>query len=334
MNLNKRLLVFAELGEYLSEDIFKVNDKELYRAEIFNPWFTQENIKYSLLNWSKLLNKEMLSSWLIPYKLDDLPNNKNVLIIMAGNIPLVGFHDLLTALICGCNVTIKMSSNDSILIKLIIQKLIEIDNSYNEYISFIDDLNERCFDAVITAGSNNSSRYFNYYFKDIPKIIRKNRCSVAILDGNETELELKGLAKDIFLYFGLGCRNVSKLFLPSGYDLDLLFNHFYKYAKLLEHKKYANNYDYYKAIHLLGKHKLIENGFLLMKEDNSLFSPISMLYYEFYNDRLSVNNFLNDNTDNIQSIISRKDIPFGEAQRPKLWDYADNIDTVDFLKKI
>ncbi len=332
MNLEERILAFADLGEYLKNDIYKYDQERLSLAEILNPWFTQENISYSLNSWSKQLNKEMLSSWLDPYKLNDEVIAKKVLIVMAGNIPLVGFHDLLTVLICGHNVVVKMSKSDNILIDIIINRLIE--SGFRDYITFIDDVQERQFDAVITTGSNNSSRYFEYYFREVPRIIRKNRCSVAILDGSESVRDLEGLARDIFLYFGLGCRNVSKLYLPAGYDLDILFQSFYPYSNLLQHKKYANNYDYHKAIFLLGNHNLTENGFLLLKEDRSLFSPVSMLYYEFYNKRSSIDEFIADNSENLQCIVSKENIAFGESQKPNLWDYADGIDTIDFLRKI
>ena len=194
------------------------------------------------------------------------------------NIPLVGFHDFLTVLISGHKVVIKMSSTDNVLLRLLIDKLISIAPEFKELISFIEEVKNRKFDAVIATGSDNSAKYFEYYFKGAKKIIRKNRRSVAVLDGSESAMELQGLANDVFAYFGLGCRNVSKLFLPKGFDLDNLFKAFYPYSDVVNHKKYGNNYDYNKAIFLMGSNDLIENGFLLMKEDKSLLSPVAMLY--------------------------------------------------------
>jgi hypothetical protein len=187
---------------------------------------------------------------------------------------------------------------------------------------------------VIATGSDNSAQYFEYYFKEAKKIIRKNRRSVAVLDGSESAMELKDLANDVFAYFGLGCRNVSKLFLPKGYDLNKLFEAFFPYSHLLENKKYVNNYDYNKAIFLMGSNKLVENGFLLMKEDKSLLSPVAMLYYEYYDDLHTVEQFIETNAEQLQCVVSKKDIPFGNTQQPNLWDYADGVDTVDFLREL
>jgi len=192
----------------------------------------------------------------------------------------------------------------------------------------------RKFDGVIATGSDNSAQYFEYYFKGVKKIIRKNRRSVAVLDGTESAMELKGLADDVFAYFGLGCRNVSKLFLPKGYDLNKLFEAFFPYSHVVEHKKYGNNYDYNKAIFLMGSNKLIENGFLLMKEDKSLLSPTAMLYYEYYDDIETVEQFIEENAEQLQCVVSKKDIPFGNTQIPSLWDYADGVDTVEFLRTL
>jgi hypothetical protein len=219
-------------------------------------------------------------------------------------------------------------------LRVLIEKLIAIAPEFKERISFIDDVKDRKFDAVIATGSDNSAQYFEYYFKGAKKIIRKNRRSVAVLDGTESEMELKGLANDVFAYFGLGCRNVSKLFLPKGFDLDNLFKAFYPYSHVVEHKKYGNNYDYNKAIFLMGSNELIENGFLLMKEDKSLLSPVAMLYYEYYNDMHTVEQFVEENAEQLQCVVSKKDIPFGNTQQPNLWDYADGVDTVEFLREL
>jgi hypothetical protein len=334
MNLQARIQAFTHLGEYLKTEIHQEAAEQLHLAQVHNPWFTKENIDKALNAWHEQLKVDMLSAWLSPYKLKEVANPKKVLIIMAGNIPLVGFHDFLTVLISGHNVVIKMSSTDNVLLRVLIEKLIAIAPEFKERISFIDDVKDRKFDAVIATGSDNSAQYFEYYFKGAKKIIRKNRRSVAVLDGTESEMELKGLANDVFAYFGLGCRNVSKLFLPKGFDLDNLFKAFYPYSHVVEHKKYGNNYDYNKAIFLMGSNELIENGFLLMKEDKSLLSPVAMLYYEYYNDMHTVEQFVEENAEQLQCVVSKKDIPFGNTQQPNLWDYADGVDTVEFLREL
>jgi len=334
MNLQARIQAFTVLGQYLKTDIYLESAEELNLAKVLNSWFTKENIDTALNAWHEQLKIDMLTAWLNPYKLEEVSSPKKVLIIMAGNIPLVGFHDFLTVLISGHKVVVKMSSTDNVLLKVVIEKLISIAPEFKESIAFIDDVKNRNFDVVIATGSNNSAQYFEYYFKGAKKIIRKNRRSVAVLEGNESAIELKGLAVDVFSYFGLGCRNVSKLFLPKGYDLNKLFEAFFPYSHVVDHKKYGNNYDYNKAIFLMGSNKLVENGFLLMKEDKSLLSPVAMLYYEYYNDIHTVEQFIEENAEQLQCVVSKKDIPFGNTQKPNLWDYADGVDTVEFLREL
>ena len=334
MNLQARIQAFTHLGEYLKTDIYQEAEEQLHLAKVLNPWFTKENIEKALNAWHEQLKVDMLTAWLNPYKLEVVASPRKVLIIMAGNIPLVGFHDFLTVLISGHKVVVKMSSTDNVLLKVLIEKLLSIAPEFKESISFIDDVKNRKFDGVIATGSDNSAQYFEYYFKEAKKIIRKNRRSVALLDGSESAMELKGLADDVFSYFGLGCRNVSKLFLPKGYDLNKLFEAFFSYSYVVDHKKYGNNYDYNKAIFLMGSNKLVENGFLLMKEDKSLLSPVAMLYYEYYDDIKTVEQFIEANAEQLQCVVSKKDIPFGNTQKPNLWDYADGVDTVDFLREL
>ena len=334
MNLQARIQAFTQLGKSLNIDFYKQHEETIKHASIKNTWFTTENIKTALQVWSEQITHEMLTTWLNPYKLNDSKDIRNILVIMAGNIPLVGFHDFLTVLISGNKIVIKMSTNDNIILPIIIDELISIEPGFKERISFIEEVKNKQFDGVIATGNDNSAKYFEHYFKGAKKIIRKNRRSVAILDGSESKAELAGLAHDVFAYFGLGCRNVSKLFLPKGFDLDHLFKAFYPYSYVVEHKKYGNNYDYNKAIFLMGNNQLIENGFLLLKEDKSLLSPVAMLYYEYYDDINTVEQFVEENAVQLQCVVSKKDIPFGNTQKPNLWDYADGVDTVEFLRDL
>ena len=334
MDLNERIDAFSKLGYWLHKDFLRNHESEISKAVLVNPWFTIDSIEKVIHIWAKQLTHKTLLSWLCRYNIKEKRKRDTVFVIMAGNIPLVGFHDFLTVLISGCNIVVKMSSNDNVLLSLIIKKLIKINNNFADRILIVDNITEKKIDAIIATGGNHSSNYFHYYFRDVKKIIRSNRTSLAILNGKETRDQLVSLADDVFSYFGLGCRNVSKLFLPKGFELDRLFDAFFSYRKVIDNRKYMNNYDYNKAVFLLGNNKFIENGFLILKEEVSLFSPVAVLYYEFYDNLNSVHEFIINNKDNLQCVISDSDISFGSAQNPNLWDYADGIDTMDFLSKI
>ena len=334
MTLKQRKEAFLALGNYLKNDFHIDFSEKIHEVTIKNPWFVKDNIKNAIDNWVNQLDSDMFDAWIDPYQLDEIVIPKKVLIMMAGNIPLVGFHDFVSVIVSGHNVVIKLSSNDNVLMPAIISKLIDIYPDINKNIEFIDEVKDRSFDAVIATGNNNSARYFDYYFKDTQKILRKNRRSVAVLDGSETKIELEGLANDVFSYFGLGCRNVSKVFLPQGYDLNKLFDAFYSYSNVVQHRKYANNYDYNKTVSLMNGNKILDNGFLILKEDKLHFSPTGMLYYEFYSDLDVLEDSIASFSESIQCVISKDSIPFGSTQRPNLWDYADGIDTIDFLRNI
>ena len=251
---------------------------------------------------------------------------------MAGNIPLVGFHDFLTVLISGNNLIAKTSSKDSELIVFISEILCQVNPDFRNKIEFTDGTLTG-FDVVIATGSNNTSRYFEYYFNKYPNIIRKNRTSISIIDGNETRSELEALGADIFSYFGLGCRNVSKIYIPEGYDLSKLSAHWVALSKCIDHQKYANNYDFNKAVYLVNREAFHDAGFILMKEDSKLASPVSVLYYEYYESQYAVKQQIYQLGDKIQCIAGKHYIPFGKTQSPHLWDYADGIDTLQFLLK-
>ncbi len=274
-----------------------------------------------------------MQSWLSGYKfLDAKPNT--IAVIMAGNIPLVGFHDLLCVLITGNKLVIKFSNDDDVLMRFIIKYLIFKNPNFKDCI-IITDAIIKDFDKVIATGSNNTSRYFYFYFKDKPSIIRKNRFSVAVLSGKEKEIELEKLGNDVFSFFGLGCRNVSKIFVPNNYNFDVFFKSIYKWRKILQNHKYASNYNYNRAINLIDIQPIIENGFLILKESKNNHSPISVLLYEYYSDSNDLKNKIELIKNELQCIVSKdyckNEISFGETQNPKLYNYADNLDTIEFL---
>jgi hypothetical protein len=279
------------------------------------------------------LTSENLKKWTDSYpdlKTDYAPLTVGV--IMAGNIPLAGFHDFLSVLISGNNLIAKTSSKDSGLIVHISNILYSINSNFRDRIEFTEGTLSK-FDVVIATGSDNSSRYFEYYFGKYPNIIRKNRNSVAVIEGNETDKELENLGRDVFSYFGLGCRNVSKIFVPAGYDFGRMLRNWARYSGIISHSKYANNYDFNMAVFLVNKDIFIDTGFLLLKENEGLASPVSVLHYECYNSADEVYKMLNGDKEKIQCIVGKRGVAFGKAQLPGLWDYADDIDTLDFLLK-
>lgn len=352
MTIESRINGFVKLADFLNQfspnkiekqDNVLLNDiffepfsMQIKRAKEYNGWFTEENILYALNSWSKVLNNKDLIKWTSSYNLD-IHKPKTIGIITAGNIPLVGFHDFLSVLISGNNVIVKQSSSDKYFLPLIAKYLENIEPKFKSKINFTEEkLNN--FDAVIATGSNNTARYFDYYFGKYPSIVRRNRNSVAVISGNETEEELKGLGEDIFRYFGLGCRSVAKIFVPKNYDFDILFKAIYSYNDIINYKKYQNNYDYNKAVYLMSQFKLLENGFLMLKEDLSYSSPIASLFYEYYDDIKQLKQKLELEKESIQCVVGNQKIEnivaFGETQKPQLWDYADGVDTLQFLEKL
>jgi hypothetical protein len=340
MKLEDRIDAFSELGEIIRNSIAGKDNIHSARLnnliisqERNNAWFTPENVLLALKSIGDVLTFENLKSWTDRYPaLNRNFDPFSAGVIMAGNIPLVGFHDFLSVLISGNRLIARTSSKDAELIILLGTILCSINQEFNQYISFTDGF-LKGFDVVIATGSDNSSRYFEYYFGKYPHIIRKNRNSIAVLDSNETNNELESLGSDIFSYFGLGCRNVSKVFLPDGYVHENMIKNWYPFSEIINHNKYANNYDFNKAIWMVNKEKFIDTGFMLLKLSSEISSPVSVLYYEFYNSEEKLNSMITCSKDKIQCIIGRKFIPFGKSQAPLLWDYPDNIDTIDFLLK-
>lgn len=352
MTLETKKNVFVELGKFLNQfsenntvkkntilgnDLFFNDFIDLIKlSQSHNGWYTPEQVYFSIRSWSEALTEENLNQWLSAYDFQ-IAESKNIALILAGNIPLVGFHDFLSVLITGHKVLIKTSSNDQHLLPFLAKYIIAIEPELANSIHFVDGKLEN-FDAVIATGSNNTARYFEYYFKDKPSIIRKSRNSVAVLTGKETKEQLTALGEDIFRYFGLGCRNVSKLFVPKDYSFVAFFEAIFEYQDVVHYEKYANNYDYNKAVFLMSNFKLLDNGFLTLKEDKSHASPISSVFYEYYSTINDLQIRLQSESEQIQCVVSdsviENSIDFGQTQKPALWDYADNVDTISFLLTI
>lgn len=354
MTIQQRANAFVQLGLVLQQlGSGKRNDEQFKSLNAFyfdaaqelfsivklqNGWFTESNVRLAIVSIAKMLEEAKIQTWIGSY---DFPHEnkspKEVGLVLAGNIPLVGFHDFLAVLMSGNRVMIKLSSDDKTLLPFIVKILICIEPDFATVIKFTENRLNDC-EAVIATGSGNTARYFEYYFGKIPHIIRKNRNSLAVLDGTESLADLQKLGEDIFTYYGLGCRNVSKLFIPKGYDMNKFFNAIFPFKEIINHNKYANNFDYNRAVYLMGKDKegLLENGFLFLVKSEEYASPVAVIFYEYYEDIAALNKRFSDDASKIQCIVSsipgiNNRIPFGKAQQPELWDYADNVDTIKFL---
>ena len=351
-SIQNRIEAFSKLGDFLSQFSTKGIEKkenipfnelffdgfkhQIKLAQENNSWFTKDNILNSLESWSKSLNYNNLKNFTNSVNLNKI-NRKTVAIVIAGNIPLVGFHDFLSVLISGHSVLVKQSSSDKHLLPFLAKYLEYTEESFKEKITFTEDKLSN-FDAVIATGSNNTARYFEYYFKGKPNIIRKNRNSVAVITGKETIEDFEKLSDDIFQYFGLGCRSVSKLYVPKDYDFELFFNGMYNKKEIINNAKYANNYDYNKAVYLMSEFDLLENGFLMIKEDESYSSPIATIFYEYFDNEIDLKIKLHEDREKIQCVVAKgfleNEIAFGQTQHPKLTDYADGVNTLEFLSKL
>ncbi len=333
MTTADRIKSFVKLSHYLqnlSDDEFQ---SLALRVANENPWFTKENVRLALNGISFMTREDALTSWINRYTLTG--SSKTVALVLAGNIPLVGFHDLLCVLVAGHKAMIKLSSKDRVLTEFIIDKLISFDPLIYDRITIAERLQN--FDAVIATGSDNSSRYFEYYFGKYPHIIRKNRTSVAILTGSESPEELRRLGNDIFAYFGLGCRNVSKLFVPEGYRFDILFESWNSFKDIINHHKYCNNYDYQKSLLLINRVPFFDNGFVMIQESERIVSPISVIFFEYYPNQQQLRERLEDFNEKIQVVVGNSPlatVPLGNAQSPAVQDYADNVDTMSFLSSL
>jgi len=346
MQLQQRIDAFVQLGLRLNSTFDQVLNEDfgigkiIYSAECKNPWFTLESVKKAFLGLSHMLQKKDIELWIQTYPfLQQKTTPKTIAVIMAGNIPMVGFHDAMTVLLSGNKLIAKLSSKDDVLMTWILNQLCDIEPNFNDYIIFERDVLKH-FDAVIATGSDNSARYFDFYFKKYPSIVRKNRVSVAVLTGQETKAEIDGLSEDIFSYFGLGCRSVSKLFVPESFDMVHFISQLDPNNPIQFHNKFFNNYEYNKSIYLLNQDKHFDNGFFLLKEDENLFSPIAVVFYEKYKEIRNLDDWFERNKHNLQCVVSHSDqlkcntISYGQSQMPNIWDYADNVDTMSFLETL
>lgn len=329
--LKERIEAFVELGQRI-KNLDENSASELFiKARSNNSWFTQQSVESALKGISNYLQEDKLNRWVEQYPIRN--QNKKVGIVMAGNIPLVGFHDLLSVVISGNQAHPKLSSQDTALMQYVIDELISISPNLEKQIVVKEQLKD--IDAIIATGSDNTSRYFNYYFAKYPHIIRKNRTSCAILTGTESDEDFRDLGQDIFQYYGLGCRNVAKLYVPKGYKFDQFYGAIEGFSEVAHHHKYHNNYDYNKSIYLVNSVHHFDNGFLILKEDTAMVSPISVLFYEQYESDSELQALLKNNAHKIQCIVSKNESPgsikFGNTQQPELWHYADNVDTMKFL---
>jgi hypothetical protein len=337
MNIEERTASLAYLGNTISKKLSNgAYDAAIARAYHENQWFTPDNIKKALSEISShFLDEAAMKEWLRLYNGANFsPSPSQVGIVMAGNIPLVGWHDVQCVLMSGHKAMVKLSSKDEVLPRLLIGELIEIEPRWQTHLQVADKL--QGYDAVIATGSNNTMRYFEYYFGNVPSILRKNRNSIAILTGNESPEELNALGEDIFAYFGLGCRNVSKIYVPQEYNFTPFYESIESYKEVMDHHKYQNNYLYNKSLLLLNKEKHLDNNFLLIKEAAPIASPMSILHFEPYSSLDEVNTKVEALLPEIQCIVGRPEtypaaIPFGTTQQPELWDYADGVDTMQFL---
>jgi len=342
-NIEKGLKAFTELGKFISdylagkrEEKHQQLDELVDRCYQYNGWFNRENVLLALRGLTNILSENDLREFSKQFK--TLKDPKTVAVIMAGNIPAVGFHDLLCVLLSGNRILIKLSSDDKLLLPYLCDRLIEFEPSFKQQITYTEGKLEK-FDAVIATGNNNSARYFKHYFGKYPHIIRKNRTSVAVLSGKETREELELLGHDIFDYFGLGCRNVSKAFVPKGYKLDTLFEGLFSFSHVLENKKYANNYEYNRAIYLLNKEPFLDNNFLILRTTKDLHSPVAVLFYEEYENTPALELVLRGSEAELQCIVTNIPLsvnttPIGSAQCPSVFTFADNVNTVAFLNNL
>ncbi|MBC7389288.1 MAG: acyl-CoA reductase [Opitutaceae bacterium] len=337
ITLNNRIACFVALGKFISSMSMEEMESLSRKAKYENAWFTEDSLKTALTSLADMLKEDSLINFIPFYpELNKEVQSKNIGVIMAGNIPGVGFHDAFCVLLSGHILQAKLSKSDTIIMKFLLEKIVEIAPDFKLFIQVVERMAN--MEAVICTGSDNSARYFESYFGKYPHIIRKNRTSVAILNGKESVSDFEKLGSDIFTYFGLGCRNVTKVYIPENYDITKLIDTFEPWSFVINQHKYANNYTYNRAIYLMNQDPFLDNNFLLLKESESLHSPISVLYYERYSDQNKLTAELTEKADKLQCVVTNTDfknkISFGQTQNPGLNDFADGVDTMKFLLQL
>jgi len=340
MQLKQRTEAFVQLGLFIQRHLNAQHQPQeanlhlalnelIKSAKIYNGWFTHDNCLMAIQAIGNMLHENNLHAYT-----QELPQQnkepKTVAIIAAGNIPMVCFHDVMSVLLSGHRLLLKMSSDDNVLLPFFLKLLCHYQPAFDDFIRFSDG-KLTAFAAVIATGNNNSSGYFEHYFKNYPKIIRKNRSSIAVLSGHESSNDLKNLGKDIFSYYGLGCRSVSKLLVPENYSFDTFFESIFEYKSVIDNKKYANNYEYNRAIYLMNKAEFLDNNFLILKPDNQLHTPVSVMFYQKYKSPIEVQDYLLQNEKEIQCVVGQNYLPFGNSQCPVITDFADGVNTMEFL---
>lgn len=339
MTLKQRIEAFTKVGLFINRHYlrqYNAAEAQLHEglnkvievAGTYNNWFIPKFVNEAIFNIGSMIAGEALNNFAEPFAKKE--GNKTVAVICAGNIPMVCFHDVLCVLLSGNKALLKLSSDDNVLMPFFLKLLCYYEPEFESEIVFADGKLGR-FDAIIATGSDNTASHLHYYFGKYPNIIRKSRTSLAVLDGNESTEQLKALGKDIFTYFGLGCRNVSKLLVPKDYNFNLFFESIVDFGDVVNNKKYGNNYDYHRAIYLLESMSFLDNNFLLLRENVDLYSPVGTLYYQHYNSVEAVNEYIKANAAYLQCVIGHQQIPFGYSQRPVITDFADNVNTLDFL---
>ncbi|MCX7954118.1 MAG: acyl-CoA reductase [Bacteroidales bacterium] len=349
LSLKDRINILAEIGEFirryftnnLDNNTYYEFNKIITEEKNHNYWFTEDNVIFALKYWAKILTKENIETWITPYlpKIEQV-FPKTIAIIAAGNIPLVCFHDVICSFIAGHKTKLKLSKKDSRILKFILTHFFNKNPILANYITLIEEEFLKEFDAIIATGTNNTIKYFEYYFGKYPHLFRHSRHSIAVLTEEETAEELELLSNDVFIYFGLGCRNVTKIYVPQNYNFNKLINAFNKWSNIIYNHHYANNYNYHKAIYLINQEKFIDTGFLILKENKQISASVGVLFYEYYDNFKNLEEKIKLEKNNIQCIVSKKNVLFlptvffGKTQEPNLWDYADNIDTINFLINI
>jgi hypothetical protein len=338
MTLKQRINAFVQVGLFINRHYNKQQkdtetqlhqglEKLVETVHIYNNWFTPNFVNDAIINISTFLNEEELTKFTQPLK---ETSQKTIAIVCAGNIPMVCFHDILCVLLSGNKALIKLASDDAILLPFFLKLLCHYESSFENHILFADGKLGK-FDAIIATGSDNTASHLHYYFGKYPNIIRKSRTSIAILNGQESTKDLTNLGKDVFQYFGLGCRNVSKLLVPQNYSFNTFFESIIDFGYVINNKKYGNNYDYHRAIYLLESLPFLDNNFIMVKESVDLHSPVGVLYYQPYNSQKEIESYISQNNHHIQCIIGKNHIPFGYSQQPVISDFADNVNTMEFL---